>query len=104
MVSTYFRSDKAGQFLRDTFGFGSKKALDVLATRGGGPRFHKAGRARIYTAEELTEWALAKIGPAQTSTAQNPHPEPPARDPDRPRGRPRSKPEPLTADGQAANG
>jgi len=101
MVPAFFRPDKAGQFLQDNFGIGSKKALDVLAVRGGGPEFHKAGRARLYTPEALTEWALAKIGPPQTSTAQNPRPEPPARYPNRPRGRPR-KHELLSSDYQSA--
>ena len=88
MSTTFLRPEPAAKFLRETFGIGSKKALDVLAVRGGGPEFHKAGRARLYTPEALTAWAQAKIGPPQTSTAQNTRPEPPARDPDRPRGRP----------------
>ncbi len=95
MTSAFFRPDKAARFLRDNFGIGSKKALDVLATRGGGPEFRKCGRARLYEPAALEAWALARIGPPQTSTAQNPRPEPPARDPDRPRGRPR-KPEMLS--------
>jgi hypothetical protein len=87
----FLRSEPAGQFLKENFGFGTKKALDKLASVGGGPEFHKAGRVRLYTPEALTAWALSKIGPPQTSTAQNLRPEPPARDPARPRGRPRKQ-------------
>jgi hypothetical protein len=90
MSPTFLRSRQAGIFLRENYGIGSKKALDVLAVRGGGPEFHKAGHARLYTLEALTSWALEKIGPPQTSTAQNVRQYAPARDPDRPRGRPRN--------------
>ena len=89
MAPAFLRPVPAGAYLKEKYGFGSKKALDVLAVRGGGPKFHKAGPARLYTIEALDEYAKAKIGPAQSSTAENDHPTPPALDPDRPRGRPR---------------
>jgi hypothetical protein len=89
MSASFLRPEAAGRFLKENYGFGSKKSLDVLAIRGGGPEFHKASRARLYTPEALNAWALAKIGPPQTSTAQNTGSEPPALDPHRPRGRPR---------------
>jgi hypothetical protein len=89
MPPEFLRSKPAGDFLKENFGFGSKKTLDKLATVGGGPEYHKAGHVRIYTPEALTKWARAKIGQPQTSTAQNARPEPAARDPGRPRGRPR---------------
>jgi hypothetical protein len=89
MPSTYMRSGPAGEYLKKTYAFGSKKSLDKLAVIGGGPKFHKAGPARLYTIEALDEYALAKIGPEQSSTAENVRPEPPPRDPERPRGRPR---------------
>lgn len=88
MAPAFLRPVQAGAYLRENYGIGSKKALDVLAVRGGGPEFHKAGRARLYTPEALDAYAKARIGPAQSSTAENARPEPP-RDPDRPRGRPR---------------
>jgi hypothetical protein len=104
MAPMFLRPPQAGEFLRQNFGFGSKKSLDVLAVRGNGPKFHKTSRARLYTPEALTEWALSKIGPAQVSTSQNVRPEPPARDPDRPRGRPYKYVDPKTPtdSGQAA--
>jgi hypothetical protein len=100
MSATFLRPEAAGRFLKENYGFGSKKSLDVLAIRGGGPEFHKASRARLYTPEALNAWALAKIGPPQTSTAQNIRSEPPASDPDRPRGRPRK----LDANGRREPG
>jgi len=84
----FLRPGPAERFLQENYGFGGKKSLDKLASVGGGPPFHKAGHARLYKPEALIEFALSKIGPPQTSTAQNAHPAPPARDPARPRGRP----------------
>ena len=94
MFQTFMRSGPAGAYLEEKYGFGSKRSLDKLATVGGGPRFFKAGAARLYTIETLDEFASAKIGKAQASTAENVRPTPPAHDPDRPRGRPRR----VTAD------
>jgi hypothetical protein len=95
MSQTFMRAGPAGAFLKAKYGIGSKKSLDKLATVGGGPKFHKAGPARLYTPEALDEYALAKIGPPQSSTAENVRPTPPALDPDRPRGRPRSALQPA---------
>jgi len=85
MVPNFLSRKEAGAFLKERFGFGSKKSLDKLAINGGGPEFQKAGRLALYTPEALPRWALSRIGPPQLSTAQNP----PTPAPVRARGRPR---------------
>lgn len=65
----YVRRNVASDYLLGRYGFGAKKWLDKLATTGGGPAFHKAGRIAVYDIAELDRWATAKIGRAQTSTS-----------------------------------
>ena len=97
----FMRAPEAARYLKENYGLGSKRSLDKLATVGGGPKFHKADRARIYTPEELDTYALARIGPAQSSTAENTRPAPPVRDPNRPRGRPRKDAAALGAEDES---
>jgi hypothetical protein len=68
----YFRRFAAGDYLQKTYGFCSAKSLAKLATIGGGPRFHKAGIAVLYTKADLDDWARAKIGGPQASTSDAP--------------------------------
>jgi hypothetical protein len=68
----FLRRREAGQYLRDKYGFGSEKTLAKLASVGGGPRFHKAGVAALYTRADLDAWARAKIGGPQASTSDKP--------------------------------
>jgi hypothetical protein len=68
----YLRRFAAGEYLQKTYGFCSAKSLAKLATIGGGPRFHKAGIAVLYTKADLDEWALGKIGGPQASTSDKP--------------------------------
>ena len=89
MAQLYLSRKQAGQYLRDNYGFGSKKTLDKLAINGGGPEFHKASNLALYTLEALNAYALSKIGPAQTSTAQNAPPQHRRASGARLRGRPR---------------
>lgn len=65
----YVRRNVASAYLLERYGFGAKKWLDKLATTGGGPAFHKAGRLAIYDIAELDRWATSKIGRAKTSTS-----------------------------------
>ena len=37
MAPLYLRPAQVGAYLKEKYGFGSKKALDVLAVKGGGP-------------------------------------------------------------------
>ena len=82
---------EAGKYLRDTYRFGSKRTLDYYATMGGGPEYEKAGYRALYTISVLDRWAKSRIGPPQTTTAENVNPTPPPRDGSRPRGRPSNR-------------
>ena len=93
MVQEYYSRKEAGEYLKRKYGIGSKKTLDKLATTGGGPEYHKAGRLTLYKPEALDRFALSRIGPPQSSTAENP----PSRAPVRPRGRPRKPAEPAAS-------
>jgi hypothetical protein len=65
----FMRRRLAGQYLKANYGFGSPNWLAKLASVGGGPKFHKAGAAALYTRADLDAWALARIGRAQVSTS-----------------------------------
>lgn len=66
----FIRRDPAGEYLKETYGFGSKKTLDKLAVTGGGPPYRLCGRIPLYTIADLDEWALSKIGPLMHSTSE----------------------------------
>jgi hypothetical protein len=65
----YLGRTAAGVYLKERYGFGAPRTLAKLATVGGGPKFHKAGRVVLYTLEALDEWAGARIGPERESTS-----------------------------------
>ena len=88
MAPAFLRPVQAGAYLRENYGIGSKKALDVLAVRGGGPEFHKAGRARLYTPSALDAYATAGSARLKAQPQKTPARVAATR-PYRPRGRPR---------------
>jgi hypothetical protein len=65
----YKRRKAASEFLRENYGFGGGSTLANLAYRGGGPTFRKAGRAVLYTIDDLDAWAQAQIGSLRRSTS-----------------------------------
>jgi len=65
----FMRAKDAGAYLKTTYGFGTERTLNKLACVGGGPEFHKAGAARLYTLEALDSWAMAKISAPRCSTS-----------------------------------
>lgn len=65
----FVRRKWAGDYLRKRYGFGSPRTLAKYVVTGGGPIFHKAGRAVLYRPEELDLWAQSKIGAARRSTS-----------------------------------
>ena len=65
----FLRRKQAGNYLVEKYGFGSYRTLAKMVVTGGGPSFHKAGRAVLYRPEELDLWALAKIGAARRSSS-----------------------------------
>jgi hypothetical protein len=71
MHPQFLRRKQAGEYLQQTYGFGSERTLAKLACIGGGPVFHKAlnGRAVLYRKEDLDGWAASKIGGPLYSTS-----------------------------------
>lgn len=71
-LKRYFRRSEAADYISVVYGFPcSRQWLAKLAVIGGGPVFRKAGRYPIYDPADLDQWAGARIGPVQDSTAQN---------------------------------
>jgi hypothetical protein len=68
----FLRRAAAAGYVRERYGFCTKKSLDKLATVGGGPEFRKVGNYALYEPAKLDEWALSKIGAPQKSTSDRP--------------------------------
>jgi hypothetical protein len=47
----------------------SPKTLASMATRGGGPPYHKFGRAVLYRWSDALAWAEARLGPVRRSSS-----------------------------------
>jgi hypothetical protein len=48
----------------------SPKTLATMATRGGGPRFHRFGARVLYRWRDALDWAEKRLSPAMSSTSQ----------------------------------
>ena len=48
----------------------SAKTLATMATRGGGPRFHRFGPRVLYRWRDALDWAEKRLSPAMNSTSQ----------------------------------
>lgn len=48
----------------------SPKTLASMATRGGGPPFHKFGRTVLYRWSAVLAWAEGRLSAPQASTSQ----------------------------------
>jgi hypothetical protein len=68
-TADYLRRKAAGEYLLTKYGFGGGSTLTNLASLGGGPLSHKAGRAVLYKPSDLDAWAEAKIVPVRRSTS-----------------------------------
>jgi hypothetical protein len=69
----YYRRPEAAAYLKRTYGFGSVNTLAKGVVTGDSPIFQKAGdRVCLYTREALDAWAIAKIGPPQRSSSEEP--------------------------------
>ncbi len=65
----FLRRKQAGGYLLAKYGFGNYRTLAKMVVTGGGPSFHKAGRAVLYRPEDLDLWAQSKIGAARRSSS-----------------------------------
>jgi hypothetical protein len=69
-ANAFLRRADAAVYVTHHYGFPcSRQWLAKLAVVGGGPVYRKAGRFPIYAACDLDSWALARLGPMRTSTA-----------------------------------
>jgi hypothetical protein len=65
------RSGEAAAYIEDTYNQPCAKAtLSTLRSRGGGPRYYKAGSAVLYAVEDLDQWALSRMGEPVENTSQ----------------------------------
>ncbi|MEP9348563.1 hypothetical protein [Xanthobacter sp. KR7-225] len=67
----WFRPEQAAEYIEHATGVPC--ALATLATwrcRGGGPAFHKVGRAVTYHRAEIDIWAAARVGAPMNSTSE----------------------------------
>ncbi len=51
----------------------SAKTLATMATRGGGPPFHKFGRAVLYRWGDALAWAEARLSAPRRTTSELPN-------------------------------
>jgi hypothetical protein len=73
------RRKDAAKYVRDVHGQPcSDKTMAKYAVVGGGPPYRKAGKFPLYDPDDLDEWALAKLSPKVSSSAELP--QPPIRD------------------------
>lgn len=58
----FLRRHEAAAYLTDTIGLPTaRNSLNRMASQGGGPTFHRAGRIPLYSVDDLNEWAADKI-------------------------------------------
>jgi hypothetical protein len=49
----------------------SDKTLATIASRGGGPRFHRFGRRIVYRWRDAVEWAEKRLSPPMLNTSES---------------------------------
>lgn len=70
MDTACMRRDKAADYLKERYGFGSAGTLAKLAVIGGGPLFRRIGRWPVYTTADLDAWAASRMSAPGRSTAE----------------------------------
>jgi hypothetical protein len=69
-MPSFLPPDEALNYIEEKYGKRhSKNWLAKLRCVGGGPKFHKAGAAVLYTAPDLDEWFLHRLSPKVSSTS-----------------------------------
>jgi hypothetical protein len=68
-MTKFLRRAAAGEYLKQTYGVGSRRTLAKLAVVGGGPEMRYIGRLPVYTIAALDEWAQSKISGPRRSTS-----------------------------------
>jgi hypothetical protein len=69
-VIPYLRRAQAATYIKSRWGIpGSHAYLHKLASIGGGPEFHRAGRWPLYREADLDAWAQSRItGPVRKAS------------------------------------
>jgi hypothetical protein len=62
--------DKAAAALTERGFPTSPKSLATMATRGGGPRFHRFGPRVLYRWRDALNWAEGRLSPPMESTSE----------------------------------
>ena len=57
----YLRRIDAAVYLKDKYGFGSRRTLDKLASVGGGPVYIKIGGCAVYDPADLDAWVRSRM-------------------------------------------
>jgi len=66
----YLRRHQAAEYLQERYGAYTTETLAKLACVGGGPKFRKLGRFPVYTPADLDAWAVSRMSPPVSSTAE----------------------------------
>jgi hypothetical protein len=65
------RREKTAEYVREVLNQPLEKTtLATMATRGGGPPFHKFGSVVLYDRDDVDRWALERLGQAVSSTSE----------------------------------
>lgn len=70
MDTACMRREKAADYLKERYGFGSAGTLAELAVTGGEPLFRRIGRWPVYTASDQDAWAFSRMSAPGQSTAE----------------------------------
>jgi hypothetical protein len=62
--------DKTAAALTELGYLTSPKTLATMATRGGGPRFHRFGPRVLYRWRDALDWAESRLSPAMLNTSE----------------------------------
>lgn len=65
------RRPKAAEYVREIhFQPLEVSTLATMATRGGGPPYHRIGNTVLYSRDEVDAWALERLGRPRRSTSE----------------------------------
>jgi hypothetical protein len=65
------RRPKAAEYVREVhFQPLEVSTLATMATRGGGPPYHRIGSTVLYDRDDVDRWALERLGRAVSSTSE----------------------------------
>jgi hypothetical protein len=67
----YMRRAKTAEYVREVHNQPLEEStLGCMATRGGGPPYHKVGSTVLYLRDDVDQWAIGRLGRAVRSTSE----------------------------------